>query len=251
MVDTRFDFGITRVTPKQFENQVLWALEQGFTFHTLTDYFNSNSPNNKRIAVTFDDGYESVFTFAYPILKKYGLKATVFVNPDYCGKMNTWDVNIGWIKFPHLTWKQISELDDDGWEIGSHTMSHMDLTQIPNSLVYNELSDSLKVLKNKVSNFCPYISYPFGNTNKSVIEVCRKVGYNGGVIMGKSLSAAENKFKIPRIGVYLFDNKTTFMNKIYLKYMRIYFILQSMINICSNGTVMVKKQSWKNTKKNT
>ena len=245
MVDTRFDFGVTRVTPKQFEKQVRIALEHGFAVQTLSDYMNGGPHNKRRTAITFDDGYESVYTYAFPILRHYGLTATVFVNTGYCGKRNTWDVNLGGLTFPHLSWEQIRELDKAGWEIGSHTVNHMDLTCIPPKAARRELSESRRALKKQVTHVSPFVSYPFGNTNAGVIELCKQVGYSGGTVMGLGSEELEPDYAIPRIGVYLLDNKWTFTSKLYGRNMHLFYGIQGFLNKCSNGTVFVKKWSWK------
>ena len=79
MVDPRFDWGITRVMPKQFRRQIEFALERGFTFQTISEYLSHKNDHSKRIAITFDDGYKSVFTKAFPFLKENNIPATVFL----------------------------------------------------------------------------------------------------------------------------------------------------------------------------
>ena len=57
--------------------------------------------------LSFDDGYESLATHAYPILADLGFSATTFVITDYVGKTNSWDVRYTWNRLPHLTWTEI------------------------------------------------------------------------------------------------------------------------------------------------
>jgi len=244
MVDFHFDWGVTRVTPNQFKKQMEFALKKGFRFQTITDYINNADIGKNRVAMTFDDGYESVYEYAFPILEKYNIPATVFVSPNYMGKLNTWDVNIGGLKFRHLDWQQLKELSDAGWEVGSHTMNHRDLTRLSEQEVEKELRESRDLLIEKIKNFNYILSYPFGNTNKTVIKICKSLGYKGGVLMGKGFKGLPEAFTIPRIGMYLLDTMTTYKQKLYVKNMWFYYKMQSILNICSNCTVLVKKNSW-------
>ncbi len=244
MVDSRFDWGVTRVTPGQFRKQIEFALNNDFQFFILTEYINNPGTNQKRVAITFDDGYESVYKYAFPILEKYNIPATVFVNPNYMGKLNTWDVNIGGLKFRHMDWQQLQQLSDAGWEVGSHTMNHRDLTRLSDQTVEQELLESRDLLLEKIKNFNYILAYPFGNTNKIVIKICKSLGYKGGVLMGNGFKHLPEAFTIPRIGMYLLDNMFSFKQKLYLKNMWLYYKIQSILNICSNCTVLIKKNSW-------
>ncbi|MBN2410304.1 polysaccharide deacetylase family protein [candidate division KSB1 bacterium] len=244
MVDSRFDWGVTRVTPGQFRSQIEFALKDNFRFYTLTEYLDNSDFHQNRVAITFDDGYESVYQNAYPILKKYNIPATVFVNPNYLGRLNTWDVNIGGLKFRHMERRQLTELSEAGWEVGSHTMNHCDLTCLSRQAAEKELSDSLDFLKKNIKNFNYFLAYPFGNTNKKVINLCKSLGYRGGVLMGNGYKGLPEAFTIPRIGMYLLDTLYSFRQKLYVQNMRLYYNIQKILNICSNCTVLVKKNSW-------
>ncbi len=241
MVDPRFDWGITRVTPKQFRRQIEFALKRGFTFQTISEYLSYDNDHSKRIAITFDDGYKSIHDYAFPILKQFDIKATLFVIPGFVGQRNTWDVNIGWVKFDHLNWHGINEICDAGWEIGSHGMSHLDMTRISYRQLDYELSASKLLLERRTNSSVKVISYPFGNANMNVCRTSARHGYQAGVVMGKKIKNVPENFAIPRIGLYLLDSLKIFEQKIYMKNMWAYRNLQKMIDRCSDGTVVVKQ----------
>ncbi len=241
MVDDRFDWGVTKVTPRQFEKQIKTALEAGFRFFNLEDYFKENGP--KKVAITFDDGYESVYQYAFPILKKYGVTATVFVIPGYCGQFNTWDVNIGGIRFKHLSWQQIKDLKSAGWEIGSHSFLHRDLSVLSTDQLFKDLLSAEKILKYHISDFSSVISYPFGNTNEKVIQVCKQLGFKNGVVMGRVSKNWDPCFSQTRLGVYLLDTEFTFLNKLN-HHNWLFHNMQKVMDFCSDGSVIVKKRSW-------
>lgn len=70
------------------------------------------------MVITIDDGYESVYNIADPILRKYGFTATLFIYTDFVG-----------VARGAITWDQLREMKGDGFEVGSHTLSHCDLTK--------------------------------------------------------------------------------------------------------------------------
>jgi peptidoglycan/xylan/chitin deacetylase (PgdA/CDA1 family) len=237
-VDPRFDFGITRVTPGRFAGQIEAALDQGFTFCTLSEFL--QKPLSKSIALTFDDGFASIFQHAYPVLKEHQIRATIFIIAGFTGQFDDWDVNFARIRFPHLNWLEIEKLFKEGWQIESHSLYHNDLTKIGKSACLRELELSRSLIEKRLQNTVCHISYPFGNTDADVIESCRQTGYGGGVVMSRNATDLPASFVIPRLGVYLFDTKTTFLHKILAKYEKTYKFMQRAIDVCSDGTVLVK-----------
>jgi peptidoglycan/xylan/chitin deacetylase (PgdA/CDA1 family) len=244
MVEPRFDWGATRVTPAQFRRQLYRALEIGCEFMTLSDYVAGEAQRPMQVALTFDDGYESVHKYAFPILREHGIVATVFIIPGFIGQYNTWDVNIGWLRFPHLDWHQINDLVDAGWEIGSHGMFHRDLTRISSEEAEEEISLSRLLIERRTGAFNGIIAYPFGNVNHQVWKTVSQFGYAGGVVMGRTDTDIPGHFAIRRTGIYLFDTLNSFQQKVVAKNRWFYHIMQRIMDTCSDGAVIVKKRSW-------
>jgi hypothetical protein len=114
------------ITPQEFEKQISWLKDNGFTPLFLDELYSIlttgiNVPS-KPIALTFDDGYEDNYTEAYPILKKYNFKATIFLITDAIGHAT------------HVKEHQIREMYDNNIDFQSHTASHHEL----NSLSYKK-----------------------------------------------------------------------------------------------------------------
>jgi len=109
------------------------------------------------VSLNFDDGYTSTYSKAFPILKRYRLPATTFIITDKVGEPG----------FMNL--EQLRTLRKAGWEIGSHTVTHPHLTQIPEVSAYGELYLSKRALEEwgfEVSSF----AVPFGDTNDRIWE---------------------------------------------------------------------------------
>ena len=243
-VDPHFSWGVTRVTPQNFSKQIQMLVAAHTEFYTVSDYLQQSRVNtSKKIAITFDDGYESVYHFAFPVLEKYGLTATVFVNPGYVGQYNTWDATFG-IRFRHMNWRQLAELLDAGWEIGSHGLWHRDITRLAKMQCAEELLLSRNIIEKRLGRCSSVFSFPFGNGNNDVWRQCREVGYTAGLAMGpNSLTAAGDEVK-SRTGIYLFDNLFLFTQKAFAKNRFFFTLLQRFFDMCSNLTVLTQLKKW-------
>lgn len=135
---------------KRFAEQVRWLAENGYravTFSEACDYVRGvkEPPQGVRpVALTFDDGYGSFYAKAAPLLRRYGFRATVFIITDQVGKGD------------HVTWKQLEELVAEGFEVGSHTRSHPDLTRVSRKRLSQEIAGSKELIEK--SSACPSAS---------------------------------------------------------------------------------------------
>jgi len=123
-----------------FEGQIQFLKRRGFNSIGLGDLYeclNSGNPQHKNsIVLTFDDGYLDNWVYVYPILKKYGFKGTIFVNPEFVDPSphcrptleDVWEKRIGADKidsFGFLSWAEMKKMEADGvMDIQSHAMTH-------------------------------------------------------------------------------------------------------------------------------
>jgi len=241
-IDPRPELGITCIHPKQFEKQIGFLADQGYQFLTLEKLVASKSVNPKALAITFDDGYRDIHKYALPILKKYNAPATVFIITDYIGKENTWDVNLGWIRYEHLNDREIDSLIDEGWEINSHGTSHCSLRGLAEEEIIRELSRSKTMLQERFRQPIRFFAIPFGNVNERIRRLAIKTGYQG--IAG---FYPVKYFKIPlplgiilRLAVYRTDSLKSIKQKLSNNSALLKEVLkQNAINLCSNATIMV------------
>lgn len=214
-VDDKLEWGLTRVTPKTFRDQIHILKEDGFRFVTVSDVRDSE-PEDKIVAITFDDAYESIFEYAYPILKDEGVSATIYAISDYVGELNSWDLNVGNLQFPHATWEQLKVLRDVGWEIGAHTKSHRDLRSLSDDDLKKELRESKEKIESKLEINVKSLSFPFGRANNREVQAALDAGYENGVIfypLFNQFKEEYEEFIIRRLGVYLWDTKLFFRAK--------------------------------------
>lgn len=205
-VDQRLEWGLTRVTPDQFERQIRNLARAGKRVTTLSGWFD-HPEDESLVAITFDDAYESVFRYAFPILEKYDGKSTLFVISDYIGRLNSWDVNYGWRRFRHMSARQLQMMASSGHEIASHTRTHRSLPGLPREVIWDELWSSRRVLESLVSQPVRFVAYPFAKYDQQVLELTRDAGYLAGCgLMRLPHSVRRNGIPvICRQGVYRHD----------------------------------------------
>ena len=112
------------ITPTEFENDLKYLKEHGYTtiqVQDLISFCNGESTlPEKPVMITFDDGYESVYEYAYPLLKQYGMKAVVSIIGYYTDLYSKTEEKH--INYSHLTWTQLREMVESGvFEIQNHT----------------------------------------------------------------------------------------------------------------------------------
>jgi peptidoglycan/xylan/chitin deacetylase (PgdA/CDA1 family) len=172
------------------------------------------SPRNeeascKRIALTFDDCFEGAYRNAAPILDEFGFRATFFVVVDYVGKTMWGDpVTQKWAReakrgrtpFPMMNWHQIGELQRAGMEIGSHSISHPNLTELPEKRAAREIAESKTVLEEKLGAPIHAFCYPWGRHNDALARLVCDAGYQYACTTRCDRVTFEtNRFLLPRI----------------------------------------------------
>ncbi len=193
------------VKPKEFERQIKWISENGFTTIFANELFVGKN-YSKPIVLTFDDGYIDNYEIVFQLAKKYNVKFTIFIITDALNTRN------------NLTSAQVLEMYNSGLvSIQSHTKSHSDLQKLDSSQLEAELKQSREVLFKLLGKNPTVISYPFGSINYRVIEAVEKYYLYGYSTSNGNLSNGCNKFMIKRFGVSrgtTLDNIKKYINEI-------------------------------------
>jgi peptidoglycan/xylan/chitin deacetylase (PgdA/CDA1 family) len=163
---------------KTFERQMQYLKENGYHVITAEDLvaflgYRQGLPK-KSVLITMDDGYRSVYNIAYPILNKYGFKATLFIYTSFVG-----------VSKMAITWDQLKEMKANGFTIGSHTIYHSDLTnpkegeseQEHIARIKEELNGSKKIIDQKLGQDTYFLAYPFGYYDQRSIQMAKEAGY--------------------------------------------------------------------------
>jgi peptidoglycan/xylan/chitin deacetylase (PgdA/CDA1 family) len=141
----------------------------------------AGQPRGGSLSITFDDGYRDNFAIAAPILKKLGLPATFFVTTGFVQSETVpfWDRNLspqpGW-----MSWEEVRSLKAQGFEIGCHTQTHLDMGSAPAEQIRVELRQSRAILEQQVQAPVTLFAYPFGgrkNINPTSESLVREEGF--------------------------------------------------------------------------
>ena len=170
------------VTPAAFEQQMEWLARNGYTVVTLARLARfldgKEALPAKSVAITIDDGYRSSYEIAYPILRKYGFPATVFLYTDFVGASDA------------MTWAQMKDMTSSGLvTIQPHSKSHANLTQrLPNETdaryrdrIRREVDTPVTVIKERLSAPSFTFAYPYGDVNEYVVDLLVKDSVGQGV----------------------------------------------------------------------
>ena len=149
----------------EFEKQLIWLKNKKYNIVSIDEAYKSKK--NKVAVITFDDGYMDNYQFAFPLLKKYGFIATIFLTTNLINteKIYHWDKSKVGVygkeeTFRILNWSQIFEMKQYGITFGSHTKSHQILTDISLSESKKEILMSRQILEEKLHSDINLFCYP-------------------------------------------------------------------------------------------
>lgn len=172
--------GSMNMTPEKFEAQLKWLKENGFTVISLKEAVEflegkRNSLPAKPIVITADDGWESAYTYLYPLAKKYNIPVTLFVYPE--------TISAG----KHaMTWEELRKLEQTGlFNVQAHTLSHPNFKHERRNrsaasyakFVTAELVNSKRILEENMGHPIEFLAWPFGIYDSYLEEQASKAGY--------------------------------------------------------------------------
>jgi peptidoglycan/xylan/chitin deacetylase (PgdA/CDA1 family) len=182
---------------ERFQSQVVWLRENGWCGLNVSEalFF----PTAQAVAITFDDGSETDFITAAPILKKTGFNATFYIT---AGRMGTRG---------YMSPEQLRELSSLGFEIGCHSMTHAYLNDLQPSDLRREIVDAGKTIEDLIGKKVQHFSCPGGRYDSRTIAVVQEAGYR---TMATSRSYANfpstNPFLLGRVAILRGFDDTTF-----------------------------------------
>lgn len=157
-------------TPQRLEENIKYLLEQGYTIiplQALVEYHRgTRTLPQKTVVLTMDDGYESNYTLAYPILQKYRVPATIFVVASAMNEGNK------------MSWEQMREMEQSGLvDIQSHSISHIDHSALPPAEAAAAVEESFTIIeKNLGKRKYRMFAYPYGKHTDQTVTALQEQG---------------------------------------------------------------------------
>lgn len=192
------------VREADFEAQMRFLRENGYRVIPLDDLFEflefRRQIPARSVVITFDDGWRSVYDIAWPILKKYGYPATIFVYTDLIvGSRET------------LSWEQVRELSRNGFDIEGHSKTHRYLGRRERKesfrdyfdAVRREIVESSKIIRKHTGKEVKYLAYPYGDSNALVAAITFREGYRlAFTVERESVPSFSNDYRVSRSMIF-------------------------------------------------
>lgn len=166
------------VTPDRLARQLSWLRRRGLRGVSMADLLAARARGEGQglVGLTFDDGYADFVDNALPLLTRWDCGATLFVLPGRLGGDNAWDPEGP--RKPLLTAAGIRRAAAEGVEIGSHGLTHVDLTKADDETLKAEVTESRSVLAELTGTTVDGFCYPYGTVDARAVDAVREAGYS-------------------------------------------------------------------------
>jgi peptidoglycan/xylan/chitin deacetylase (PgdA/CDA1 family) len=174
------------MTPERFEQHMRWLRSRGLRGVCMADLLSARVEGRGRglVGLTFDDGYQDFFTYAMPIVQRYGFTATAFVLAGRLGGRDDW--NRPAPEKLLLTADQVRQASHSGMEIGSHGLFHVALPEADDTQLSAETAHSRAILQELLGQQIRGFCYPSGRLDRRVVNAVRTAGYDYACAIGPS-----------------------------------------------------------------
>jgi len=194
------------VSPALFAEQMQWLQDHARVapLHELaTALLSRDRLPERTVVLTFDDGYRDFYFDAAPVLQRLNLPATIFVPTSFCGRAELASAKGGWRpQVTLLNWQQVNELAREGFEFGSHSISHPALTGLEHEQANHEIAGSKLELEQRTGHKVAYFAYPYGRWNSGIRELVQQ-HYSAACSTGAGVVMPDaDPFVLPRVDAH-------------------------------------------------
>jgi peptidoglycan/xylan/chitin deacetylase (PgdA/CDA1 family) len=184
------------VAPERFESHLRYFRDAGYRVITLDDLLyalvQGRELPEKTVILTFDDGYEDNYTYAFPLLQRYEMVGHFFIITDF--------VNQG--RAGYMTWPQIEEMSAAGQRFGSHSRDHPNLRGQPVDYLVWQALGGKESIEEHLGYHPRWISYPAGHYDAQTIAIYQSAHYWGGLTINQGAThASDSIFELKRVRV--------------------------------------------------
>ncbi|VVE55401.1 polysaccharide deacetylase [Pandoraea capi] len=192
------------VDPHTFAAQMSWLRRLGYHGLSMREFqAHRRAQGRARVfAITFDDGFVSVFDNAMPVLDSLGFSATCYFVAARLGGWNDWDAHAGPAPEPLMCRDQLLTWMRHGHEAGAHTLNHVSLPDIPQADAVDEIIGAKHRLETTCGTNIEAFCYPYGNVTRDVRDIVERAGYLHATTTRRGRVAPhDDPFLLPRVAV--------------------------------------------------
>jgi len=207
---------------KRFQGQMRFL--HHFRFHVLSmdealACLNGTRPTPPRaVVLTFDDGYENFYEYAWPVLERYRFPSMVYLLSGLIGQASAWFEEDQRATPPLMDRERILQLHKLGVDFGSHGASHVKLAEVARDRVRQEVSESKQQLEQLLGEEVRHFCYPYGSHNLTAVEEVQRAGYRSAVTCQRGAATpAFDPLLLPRKAISYGDNLAGFFWKLAMK----------------------------------
>jgi peptidoglycan/xylan/chitin deacetylase (PgdA/CDA1 family) len=164
----------------------------------------------KSLVITIDDGYESVYREAFPILQEHGMTATVFVTTGDRPGRDSSERLPPFEGQPMMSWSELGEIVDAGFAIGAHTLTHPDLTRLSESEAEAEIVGAKAILENRLGVSVRSFAYPRGKYDQQAREIAARHYSCACSDRLGFVTRASDDYALERVEMYYFSRRPVF-----------------------------------------
>jgi peptidoglycan/xylan/chitin deacetylase (PgdA/CDA1 family) len=207
-----------RVTPTQFEQQMGWLKQNGFTPLSL-DVLKSARRGDSRlphrpVLITFDDGYCDFYHHAWPVLRKLAFPSVMFVVAGKVGDCSDWDQALGRPE-ALMDWSQLAEISAGGVTIGSHSLMHRRFSRLDVREAYDDMRVSAEIIDRALGQRPTAFCYPYGVYDRLVERLLPTCAYEFAFTCDPPAAMPQdNPLRLPRIEIMGSDDIRSFQTKV-------------------------------------
>ena len=196
---------------KRFAAQMAFLSLMGYTVLRLDDALaclaGTRPTPPRAVVITFDDGYENFYEYAWPILQKYGFPAMVYLISGLIGQPAQWFAADGRSTPPLMSAERIRQLHKEGVDFGSHSVSHVKLAEQNTARIQEEVRLSRASLSELLGQSVDHFCYPYGSHDLRAVEAVAQAGYKTAVTCERAPATPEDDpLTLPRKAISYGDN---------------------------------------------
>lgn len=166
----------------------------------------ASAPAENSVIITFDDGYRTVYDYAFPVMKKYGFKGIVCIYPSFIGSKLA------------MNWQQLRELIEAGWSVECHSMGHKNLAEhydnveLEKKFLNHEIIASREIIEKQLGNKVKFMVWPYGVYTDRTMQLVRDSGFAGAMTVdGGASYQGLSPYLVKRQVIYSSDDMNKFL----------------------------------------